>query len=688
MKQQICLYFLFILGTLLIIPGYAFSRMIDISGTISQRFTPDSRSNVIWRVEEQVSDSIPKKGTAADYLQALLQFEPWAESVWHEYPKIPYSGYFGDGKSGGNGGIRGSCGIALSYAVLVRAFPHDLKRFYRLKRIEEALRYAEETHKSGRDSVVAVDGKKWGFGWQSTLWAASMGFTAALVEKDIDPKVIAGCKRVVAVEADRLSRIPPPSGYKLDTKAEENAWNSNIVSLAAAWMPSDPRAKKWLQTAKLYLANTYTVPSDSSGSLGKWIMTQTLYPSYALQNHGFYHPAYQMVAGMSLGDSYVMAKMINPKIAKKIEPFAEHNVEHVWRFLQGLVLDSGELAYPSGFDWSLHSFGHVSYLSWLAAHFNGPVAQWAEPRLAKQILYRQAINKDGRFVGESCPHGFYREAVEARRVAMAYLQDAIEGFPEAKGFAPQNYIVHYPQVKLIIQRSKNALTTISYGTKTMALVYPLGGKNASQRFLISPNTSTLIGPEGETKLNSFKRTKKGFHAELWLNDHQGRRSKMVIESTPDAVVFLEIPSDSSKLIRGQWLLSAIENDQLTGGKREVIWKNDSMIIRERSGVETSPVISGWINVNNWMGFVALPGGSLIYQAASGYNRNGAAEDYVYYKPQNINEPRAVILLPGKDAKVTKKVMKSVGWSISDTKCKLYFKTPDGGRMKVNVSRKE
>lgn len=667
--------------------GFALCIILVISSfTVSRKMTSTA--------------GIQKNGPGADYLQALLRFEPWAESVWKDYPKIPDAGYFGDGsgESINNGGIRGSCGIALSYAVLVRAFPDAAERQHRIKRVEAALRYAEETHQSGVDTNVASDGKKWGVvvasplnirtGWQSSLWTGSMGFAAALTEKEIDPKVVEGCKRVVAAEADWLSRKLPPSGYKLDSKGEENAWQSNIVALAAAWMPNDPRAKKWCETAKLYLANTYTVPADSSGPLKKWIKTQTLYPSYAMENHGFYHPSYQMVAGMSIGDSYLMARIINPKVAKELKPFAEHNVENVWQFLKGIILDSGELAFPSGLDWSLNSFDNVSYIASLATHFNDPQAQWMQPRLAKQILYHQAVNGDGRFTGESCPNGFYREAVAARRIAMAYLQNETGGFPNARGSELKNYIAHYSDARLIVQRSKNALTTISYGPKTMALVYPLNGTTSNQEFLISPNTSSFIGPIGTTKLKSFKQTTSGFRVELYLKGNIGRESRMIIECTPDAVVFLEIPADNSKLPIEGWFLTAIENDPLSGGKRTVLWKDNSVAIKECSGTVTQPISTDWLNIDNWIGFIAVPEGNFIYQAAAKYNRNGAAEDYIFFQPKEKNKPRAVIVLPGKDADVTAKVLKSLRWTISNTECRLYFIRPDGGKMEIKVPLRE
>ena len=642
------------------------------------------------------------KGPADDYLQALLNFEPWAESVWKDYPSIPGSGYFGDGESDGNGGIRGSCSIALSYAVLIRAFPNAPERQHRINRVEAALRYAEETHQSGPPELVAVDGKKWGVdttcsiddrrGWQANLWAANMGFIAALLEKDLDPKVVEGCKHVVVAEANFRSGIPPASGYRLNTRSEENGWQSNILTLAPSWMPLDSRARKWIEAAKLYMINTYTVARDSTGPFKDWIKTQTLFPSFGVENHGFYHPVYQKDGGSSLGDSYIIASKINPSLAKELKPFAEHNVIPVWNFIKGIILESGDLAFPSGLDWSLHDFQHVNYLAWLSTHFKEPEAQWAEPRLAKLILYRQAINGDGRFVGESCQSGagggstsgFYAEAIQASYISMAYLHNELAGFPTVVGSAPGNNITHYPDICLIIQRSNNALTTISYGSRTMALVYPLNGSKASQKFFISPSTSSFIGTDGKSTLKSFTTTATGFQAELNLNGKKGRRSRVIIHSDPEAVVFIEIPSDTSNRSQEEWFLTAIENHPLTGGKRKIFWKGNTTTINERSGTIIPQISTGWINVDNWLGLIAMPKGEFIYRAAADYNREGAAEDDLLFKPEEREKPRSVIVLPGKSAEFTAGVLKNLIWTTSGGKCELSFALPDREKISIQV----
>jgi hypothetical protein len=630
------------------------------------------------------------KKVANQYLKSLLTFEKWAESVWHDDPDIPGAGYWGDGISGGNAGIRGTSGVAVAYAVLIREYPNAPEKARRLKHLQASVKFAIATHESGSAGMLATDGKKWGAYpgvsktdvriWQSSMWAATMGFAAALVEKQLDPETIIGVKRVIAAEADLLVTIPPPSGFHLDSKGEENAWNTSIPAMAAAWMPKDKRAADWLRTTKSYLANSYSVPKDSTGALKQWISTQTLFPSYAMENHNFYHPSYQAVAGMSMGDTYLMTKFIAPQLAQQLLPFTEHNVLPVWNFISGIVMDSGEIAYPSGLDWSLHSFEHVSYLAYLSTHFKNPQAQWAENHLAKQILLRQNINSDGTFVGESCPDNFYREAVEAYRIAMAYLHHQLAGFPTVAEAPLKNHITNYPDVGLLVQRNDNALITISYGSKVTALVYPQKGKAAGQDFIISPNTNSLLGQKGKVVMSNYRQTAAGFYVELSFTNKDAH-SKIIVESNAESVAFLEI-TDTNLKQNTDWYLMAIENHPLTGIGRTAYWQTGSAMFKERSGTKSPDINSSWINVDNWMGIVAKPDGAFIYNNAAKYNRNGAAEDVLSYRSGNV-AARAVIILPGKNAAVTASVSKSAVLTSSGNEIKLQYTTPNGKLQTIN-----
>src|SRR5215471_12642705 len=129
-----------------------------------------------------------------NYLNALVDFERYAETIWHTNTspnQPPDSGYWGDGGSTGNGGIRGSCGVAIAYAVLVDAMPGNSTNTLRLLRIRQALNYAANTHCSGTNlPYYCSDGHKWGWAtnstdWQTPEWSGSLGFACLLVQSNL-----------------------------------------------------------------------------------------------------------------------------------------------------------------------------------------------------------------------------------------------------------------------------------------------------------------------------------------------------------------------------------------------------------------------------------------------------------------------------------------------------------------------
>ena len=622
------------------------------------------------------------------YLDCLRDFEGYAESIWHDAVEPPESGFFGDGRSAGNGGIRGSCGVCVAYATLVRAdAPGDQER--RLSRLEAALRYAAMTHVTG--SARCMDGKTWGSTWQSALWAGSLGFATALVEDRIDPEVVAAVRQVVAAEADRLAGIPPATGFRGDSKAEENAWNSNAPSLAAAWMHDDARAAEWLATARRYLVNAYTVESDASGPLAPWVTTVTLHPSFACENHGFFHPTYQLVSGMSLGDSWVMARLTRPDVARAIEPFAEHNVMPVWNCLTPFLLDSGELAYPAGLDWALHGYGQISYLAWIARHFEDPVATWAEGRVARLMALRQKLNGDGRFTGDSVPDGFYREAVMARRVAFSYWHHRLAERPPVAGTPPADCVMHLPDVGLLVQRSPSGFASLSYGMRTMGLVIPESLTHPDAPFVVTPRVPGVFGPgslgaEPKGRLLSSSIEQDGFDAVLEIDCGPLESRDARVASYGDAIAVIEAPHLAFRIDGSEQEVSplGIENHELTGGSRVVASREGTARVDAFSGTVLE-LRGGWACIDDRYGIVAGPDVVLRYEAARGYNRRGAAEDTVRSVPIDPAAPRYLILLPGASADAARDVAATVQWRLGDGETELEFDAPRSGRHRLQIA---
>lgn len=612
--------------------------------------------------------------------ESLLDFERYAESVWHE------EGYFGDGVSDGNAGIRGTCGVALVCAVLAREFPESPERARRVARTIAALRFAASTHRA-IDQAKCTDGKTWGYGWQTSLWSGSLGFACALLGDQAPPDLVLDCQKIMAAEADRLAAIPPPSGNRGDSKAEENAWNSNVLALAAAWLANDPRAATWTDGARRYLANTYTVPEPGDDPLREWLTTTNLLPSFAMENHGFFHPTYQMVSGMSLGDSLLMAQMLHPATAAQLRPFAEHNVLPVWRCLEQVVLDSGELAYPSGLDWSLHGYGQISYYAWLATHFQDANAQWATARLIRLIRQRQTVNGDGRVTGESCPNGFYREAVAARRLAIALLHyRQVKTVPEPQ--PPPPFVAHLPDVKLLLQRSPQGFLAISYGSRVMGVVHPTAAAYPDAPYVTTPLVPGLLTVNGvlprQADLQDVATSADGVAATLDLSDRFLSVCRVRVVATGDSLALLELPGGDVPSQPPAVFPVGIENHPLTGPGRQVEWPGGTREVAQRSGTRfevTEPVVC----VAARLGMVAGPAGRFVYTAPKSYNRDGAAQDTLAYQPKTSTAPRYTILLPGADLATAERVQQSVVYQATGDTVTLRYRTPGGKEVSLELA---
>ena len=637
------------------------------------------------------------------YLQCLTNFETYAETIWHtaSYSGAPAdAGYWGDGGSSGNGGIRGNSGLAVAYAVLVTAQPGSSKNSTRLSHIRQALNYDAATHVTGTN--LCVNGYNWGWSsassgdWQTPLWSGSMGLACLLMQSQLPAATVQGVQRVLASEATHRAGIAPASGYISDTKAEENAWDSNVLALSAAWLSTNANAALWLNAAKQYMVNTYTRADTNGDVLASWITAVTLYPSWALENHGFFHPTYEMVAGMSLGDSLLMAKLSNLGIATQLQPFAEHNVLGVWtNALISTLFDSGEFGYPAGLDWELHDYEQNSYIAWLAAHFNDPIARWADGQLAQLVLTRQLVNGNGQLVGPS-GGGFYREAVEAVRTAVAWLHWANADFPIGTSTSPAPGFKHFPDVDIIVQRSQYGFFSICYGPQTngnspriMAMVEaPSPATFPTNVFVASPLEPGVIGFGAQgaptaARLVSLATNSNGFQAELQLTNGALGVTEVYVNCTGETFGIVEIPwptTTSSSGTAGSFN-TGIENDPLCGGSRLLEWAGGFTILNNRSGAARN-ITNNWLCVSGRYGLAAGPAGYFNYQTASSYNRLGAAQDTLSFVTQNQLGPRYAVYFPGKNASQTASKASLIQWSVTSSNYVLSFPGAGGGTAQI------
>lgn len=648
------------------------------------------------------------------YLQCLTNFETYGESIWHSVSGSAYptnAGYWGDGGNSGNGGIRGIGGVAVAYAVLVNAQPNSPNNPTRIAHITQALNYAAQSHVTG--SKETVNNGKWGWSsggaatctsqggadWQSAEWSGSLGLACILVQSNLPAQTIAGIQAVIASEATHRASIPPCTRILSDgdTKAEENGWDGNVLALAAAWMTNNSNASNWLYAAKNYLVNTYTIaypdlitPNTAGDPLASWVSTVTLFPSYALENHGFYHPTYEMVAGMSLGDSLLMARLADTNIAAQLQPYAEHNVMAVWtNNLDNLVMDSGDFAYAAGVDWSVHDFEQNSFITWVAAHFNDPLARWTDSQLSQCVRYHQIVNGNGTFVGTSANPGggilFYREAVEARRTAIAWLHWAGADYPAGAMTAPASVLMTNFDVQVIHQRSAFGNFSVSFdNSRIMAMVEPSALSVPTNAFISSPRLPGILGlgalgnPTAAT-LISLSSNADGYDAEIKLTSSLGTTEEY-IKCTGETLAIIEIPTlnSGSTASSGGSFICGIENDPLIGGSRLLEWSGNSAAITNRSGASRN-VTNNWICIAGRYGLAAGPAGYFRYAANTTYTRtspsyseSGEAEDALSFVENNQLAPRYAVWFPAKSALQTSNAAVAINWVTNNSTVTLTF----------------
>ena len=88
----------------------------------------------------------------------------FSDREWHDWSVDKTAGYWGDGVSTGNEGIRGISNLVFTSGVLLKYCP-DLpapEREHLLNKATAAIRYIVATHKTGPQKCV--DGKQWGAG--------------------------------------------------------------------------------------------------------------------------------------------------------------------------------------------------------------------------------------------------------------------------------------------------------------------------------------------------------------------------------------------------------------------------------------------------------------------------------------------------------------------------------------------
>ncbi|NOZ20986.1 MAG: hypothetical protein GXP25_07845 [Planctomycetes bacterium] len=544
---------------------------------------------------------------------------------YRPYQKIPGAGYYG-GTANEERDIRAAC-----YAVLVNAFltaidPPDLDVTEEGREEDAAamqavhvLRYLCATHQTA--DKPCPEEKPWGAQPGSAMGAKSMGLGAWLIWDRLDSKTRTAVARIIEYEADRLLGPQPLEQSSARTKAEVNAGNAQVLSLAANMMPDHPHAKQWDRQAKFTMYNALSSEADRRdqgiGDDGTpvcdWVKTVNLLPDYTIQNNGYVHLRHMSAAVTALGENclpYLLAGKTPPQATL-------HNVAKCYRAYRYFMAWDGSPVYVTGSDWKMihtqaadvfaHAFCCVMLDDNHAAYLEMRALDFAE-RMQDHCRGYYNVDADPAFNG-MC----------ASALIHCYLLHALRG-PGPKPIDSTRFNLDatgtkkFDSAKLIIHRTPGKFASFSWGAKRLALAIPSSGN-----WTIWPHPASYIGlingepPDEEhstlVKCN-VKALEHGFTATCRLSRVKGKVDHYVsFASLPnDVVVYtdlrvaaedVEIAGQQIGLIGVEYPLDKNERDLYTVGMKLTV--RGVNLAQDQKHRLQSP----WLNLDNYVGYVVI-----------------------------------------------------------------------------------
>ena len=319
------------------------------------------------------------------------------------------------------------CAFLTKYARGKTTLPEDVTWDDVERMARQSLVFAYSTHKANRLKVCA-DGHYWGsvsnkdHVWESSLWAMSVAYQAAFLWDSLTEQQHKYIYQLLKAECNYELERMALTGYKGDTKAEENGWEVDVLAATLALFPNDELAPYWRERMYDFAINSYSHPDDEKDKTvvykGRRVCElyrgANLYPDYTLQNHNYFHTSYQNVVIQELGEAALA-------LGRKEGASLLHNCREVCdNVLWWLALSDGELAMPNGNDWSLFLYDQITSYSTMACILRDPDALMLEQLAFEMIRHRQQTTPDGSWLLRS-DIGARRMGVQAHRVMMTWL---------------------------------------------------------------------------------------------------------------------------------------------------------------------------------------------------------------------------------------------------------------------------
>lgn len=416
-----------LLVALAIGPASVWADGSPTEGTITSRFVPEAEM-------------------MAQLMQMLADFMPYVKAQWQPCVEPNAVGdacgcFRGEDTMAANErGVRPNADLSMVCAFLYKygrgdvALPTGVTWDEIALMARQSLVFAYSTHKANRLKPCR-GGHYWGsvseadHQWESSLWALSVAFSAFFQKETLDDDAWTCVYNLLKAECDYELERPIPTGFRGDTKAEENGWETNVLACALGLFPDDALAPRWFDRLRAFAVNAYSHSSDAADhtvidpdrdgvTVADLYAGANLYDDFTLQNHNYFHTSYQNVVMQELGESIVALRLFGSPW--QTDALLHHQRDVMDRVLADLALADGELAMPNGNDWSLFLYDQVTSYSSAACFLRHADALMLEDMAVKYIRARQQTTADGSWLLRP-DVGTRRMGVQAHRVMMTWL---------------------------------------------------------------------------------------------------------------------------------------------------------------------------------------------------------------------------------------------------------------------------
>ena len=577
------------------------------------------------------TDPMSESGMKQLMIRMLVRHMDYASKQYHSLGEYHY---FGNGQSNEHG-ARTNADYAFICAFLYKygadqKYPAGLDKEDVKRMAINAIIYSYSTHTANK-TQLCTDHKYWGSGedqytWESSMWAESIGYATFLLGNELSDQQKEYVRRMITAEADREVTRTIPTGYISDTKAEENGWDTNVLSLAISLYPNDPRAGKWLQKCKEFAMNSYSNIADKEDTTivdGKpvkdWYIGKTLFDDYTLENHNFFHTSYQNVVIQELSESYLAYHMMQQKYTA---PEAlKHNVTNVWdKVLSGLALADGELAMPNGNDWSMYLYDQLASYAALATIYRNPDAYMLEQMALKYTAARQSTTDDGAFMLHPDINE-RRMAVTGRRIAFTYLYHEYFPVQDMKPSIWSDFdqrqvpVRQFKDVGVTYSRSKDRFASFSWMTRKKSFMGMIATSSPDKNKIWIPykegNTGNFTGfittnraSDADVDSVSSNLQSKGFSTNgiLSLNQKTMKQYIAYCVTPGNAVIYQDevVAQDSVSVMKEEGIPMGVSMDPFTSTERMLYTQDGRQVVK---GDSLLLLKGNWANIDNQVGAV-------------------------------------------------------------------------------------